>query len=140
MVFEKLSIRNMYVLRLNPGDDILASLEETAKKNNIKNAVILCGIGSAISYHYHVVGNKELPPRNDFVRGEAPSDIIGITGVILEGRIHAHIAHSDTEKSYGGHLEPGVKVLTLSVITIAEVDNDFTGFDTPGNVEDYRKK
>jgi predicted DNA-binding protein with PD1-like motif len=139
MLVERTSIKNLIFIRLNPGDDLLAALQEGAKKHNIKNAVILCGIGSARSHHFHVVGTRENPPRNDFVKAEKASDIAGITGYIIEGRVHAHIIHSDTEIAFGGHLEPGVEVLTFAIITLAEVDYDFTGFDSIGNIEDFRK-
>jgi len=140
MLAERTSIKNLIFIRLNPGDDLLFSLEKAAKDHSIKNAVILCGIGSARSHHFHVVGTRENPPRNDFVKGEKASDIAGISGYIVEGRVHAHIVHSDTEKAFGGHLHEGVETLTFAIITLAEVDYDFTGFDSIGNIEDLRKQ
>ena len=139
MLVERTSIKNLIFIRLNPGDDLLAALQEGAKKHNIKNAVILCGIGSARSHHFHVVGTRENPPRNDFVKAEKASDIAGISGYIIEGRVHAHIVHSDTEIAFGGHLEPGVEVLTFAILTLAEVDYDFSGFDSIGDIESLRK-
>ena len=138
MLVERTSIKNLVFIRLNPGDDLLASLEEAAKKHNIKNAVILSGIGSARSHHFHVVGTRENPPRNDFCRGEKASDIVNVSGFIIEGRVHAHIVHSDTEIAFGGHLEGGVEVLTFAIITLAEVEYDFTGFDSIGDIEELR--
>ena len=140
MLAERTSIKNLIFIRLNPGDDLLASLEEAAKTHNIKNAVILCGIGSARSHHFHVVGTRENPPRNDFVKDEQASDITGISGYIIEGRVHAHIVHSDTEKAFGGHLHHGVEVLTFAILTLAEVDYDFTGFDSIGDIETLKNK
>jgi predicted DNA-binding protein with PD1-like motif len=140
MLVDRTSIKNLIFIRLNPGDDLLAALEEAAKKNNIKNAVILSGIGSARSHHFHVVGTRQNPPRNDFTRGEKASDIVSISGFIIEGRVHAHIVHSDTEIAFGGHLESGVEVLTFAILTLAEVDYDFTGFDSIGDIEELRNK
>jgi len=139
MLVERTAIKNLIFIRLNPGDDLLAALEEGAKKHSIKNAVILCGIGSARSHHFHVVGTRENPPRNDFVKAEKASDIAGISGYIIEGRVHAHIVHSDTETAFGGHLHHGVEVLTFAILTLAEVDYDFTGFDNIGDIEELRK-
>jgi len=139
MLAERTSIKNLVFARLNPGDDLLVSLEKAAGDHGIKNAVILCGIGSARSHHFHVVGTRENPPRNDFVKGEQASDIAGISGYIINGRVHAHIIHSDTEKAFGGHLHEGVEALTFAVITLAEVDYDFTGFDSIGDIEKLRK-
>jgi predicted DNA-binding protein with PD1-like motif len=140
MLVDRLPIKNLIFIRLNPGDDILASLGEAAKNHNIKNAVILSGLGSARSHHFHVVGTRVNPPRNDFTKGEKASDIVSINGFIVEGRVHAHIIHSDTEIAFGGHLEPGVEVLTFAILTLAEVDYDFTGFDSIGDIEELRKQ
>ena len=126
-------------MRLNPGDDLLGTLEQGAKDHNIKNAVILCGIGSARSHHFHVVGTRENPPRNDFVKEEEASDIAGISGYIIEGRVHAHIVHSNTGKAFGGHLHSGTEVLTFAIITLAEVDYDFSEFDNIGKIEELKK-
>jgi predicted DNA-binding protein with PD1-like motif len=138
VLVERTTVKNLIFIRLNPGDDLLAALEQAAKEHNIKNAVILSGIGSARSHHFHVVGTRENPPRNDFIKGEKASDIIGISGYIIEGRVHAHIVHSDTETAFGGHLHQGVEVLTFAILTLAEVDYDFTGFDSIGNIEELK--
>jgi len=140
LLVERAPVKNLIFIRLNPGDDLLASLEEGARKNNIKNAVILHGIGSTRSHHFHVVGSRINPPRNDFIKGEKASDIVNINGFIIEGRVHAHIVHSDTEIAFGGHLESGVEVLTFALLTLAEVDYDFSGFDSIGEIEELRRK
>jgi hypothetical protein len=134
MLVERTSIKNLVFIRLNPGDDLLGALEEAAQTHNIKNAVILTGIGSACSHHFHVVGTRVNPPRNDFIKGEKASDIVNINGYIIEGRVHAHIIHSDTENAFGGHLHHGLEVLTFAILTLAEVDYDFSGFDSIGDI------
>ena len=139
MLVDRTSIKNLILIRLNPGDDILASLQEAVKKSDIKNAVILSGVGSARSHHFHVVGTRENPPRNDFTKGEKASDIVNINGFIIDGRVHAHIIHSGVEIAFGGHLESGVEVLTFACITLAEVDYDFSNFDTVGKIEELRR-
>ena len=138
MLAERTSIKNLVFIRLNPGDDILASLREAAEKHSIKNAVILSGVGSARSHHYHVVASRVNPPANEFIMGEKASDLVNINGFIIDGRVHAHIIHSDKEIAFGGHLESGVEVLTFAILTLAEVDYDFSGFDSIGNIEDQR--
>ena len=140
MLVDRTSVKNLIFIRMNPGDDILASLTEAAKKHNIKNAVILSGIGSARSHHYHVVASRVNPPKNEFTKREKASDIVNVTGFIIEGRVHAHIIHSDIETAFGGHLEPGVEVLTFAIFTLAEVDYDFKGFDSIGNIEELIKR
>ena len=120
-------------LRLNPGDDLLLSLRQAAREQGIQNAAILSGVGSLSQYHYHVVKTTNMPPGNIFVQGEGPFDILTITGLIVNGEVHAHVAFSDTKSAYGGHIEEGCRVLTFAVIVLAIAENvDFTGWDKRG--------
>jgi predicted DNA-binding protein with PD1-like motif len=38
-----------------------------------------------------------------------PADIISMNGYIIDGKIHAHMTMANSEKGFGGHLEPGLK-------------------------------
>jgi predicted DNA-binding protein with PD1-like motif len=138
MRVEKKEIKNLVFMRFNPGDDLLAAIKEGVEKNNIRNAVILSGVGSVTSHSYHVVSSSVNPPNNEFVKGERPADIVNINGMVSNGRVHAHIIFSDTNIAYGGHLESGVKVLTFAILTLAEVEADFTHYDTVGAIEELR--
>jgi len=141
MLVDKTSIKNIFVVRMNPGDDILEALGEAVKKNNIKNALILFGFGSARSYHYHVVTTRENPPENAFSKEDKASDIITVNGYVINGRIHAHIGLSDKDKAYGGHLESGTQVLTFLNIVMAEVDYEFSDeFDSIGSIEELQRR
>lgn len=51
------------ILRFKNQSDLLAGLERHVKEQKIRNAVILSGIGSVISTHYHVVSNRSFRPR-----------------------------------------------------------------------------
>jgi predicted DNA-binding protein with PD1-like motif len=140
MRVEKKDIKNLVFMRFNPGDDLLAAIKEAVEKNGIKNAVILSGVGSVISHSYHVVSSSVNPPKNEYIKGERPADIVNIDGFVINGRVHAHIIFSDTNIAYGGHLEPGAEVLTFAVVTMAEVDADFDKYDSVGNIEDLLAK
>ena len=140
MLVDRRPVKNLIFIRLNPGDDVLASLTEAAEKNGIKNAVIISGFGSTKTHHFHVVASRENPPENAFVKEDKASDVLDFSGCIINGRVHAHITHSDTEIAYGGHLESGVHVLTFLNITLAEVDYDFSDFDSIGKIEELRRQ
>ena len=139
MLIDRRPVKNLVFVRLNPGDFILESLKEAVEKNNIKNALIISGFGSARTHHFHVVGSRENPPLNEFVREDKASDIVDLSGCIINGRVHAHIIHSDAKIAFGGHLEEGVEVLTFACVILAEVDYDFSEFDRIGNIEELRK-
>jgi len=106
------------VVRLKRDADLLDGLKTAVAQEKIKNAVILSGAGSLTSYRVHVVSNTVFPPTNAFFQGAGPYDLLTTTGYIIDGRVHAHIAFSNTEKTLGGHLEPGTRVFTFAIITL----------------------
>ncbi len=107
------------VLRFKYQTDLLAGLERMVKECKIRNAVILSGIGSVKSYHYHTVSNGTFPSKNIFVKNpDGPADIAGMNGYVIDGRVHAHITFADPDKAFGGHLEPGTTVFTFAIVTV----------------------
>ena len=122
MYIQPLDIGRVIAVRFNTGDDILAGLERVATREKITSAIILSGVGSVKSHHYHVVSTRTLPPENAFVKGTEALDIVNINGMVIDGRIHAHIIMSDTEKALGGHLELGCEVLTFAMVMIAVIN------------------
>src|SRR5213595_1384645 len=109
MLTQSADVSRLIVARLNPGDDLLRSLTEVVQQNRIQSGVILNGIGSLSRYHVHVVKTTQLPPGDTYFEGEGPFDILNVTGFILDGRVHAHLTFSNTEKAMGGHLEEGCR-------------------------------
>jgi len=107
------------VVRLKHQADLLAGLEQMVKEKGIRNAVILAGIGSVRGYHYHTVSNRDFPSRNLYVKDpDAPADITGMSGYVIDGRLHPHITFATDKHAFGGHLEPGTPVFTFAVVTI----------------------
>jgi uncharacterized protein len=107
------------VLRFKNKADLLPCLERMVKEQGIRNGVILAGIGSVNSYHYHMVSNTTFPSKNIFIKNpEAPADIVSMNGYIVDGKVHIHIMFTDADKAFGGHLEPGTSVFTFAVVTI----------------------
>jgi len=119
-------LKNLVIVRLKYQTDILEGLNEAVKQHQIKNAVILSGIGSVYQYHVHSVDNAKFPSRNVFNLEKKPSDLVSVSGYIIEGRVHAHIGVSDGKTSAGGHLEPETKVFTFCIITIGILEDDIS--------------
>ena len=133
MQTQSFTTSRVIALRLDPGDDLLLALHEAVRAEEIGNAAILSGVGSVDRYHFHVVKTTNMPPGNTFVRGEGPFDILTVTGMVINGKVHAHVTFSNTELAMGGHLEEGCRVLTFAVVLLAVTDDaDFTGWDVPG--------
>jgi predicted DNA-binding protein with PD1-like motif len=122
-------------LRLDPGDDLLLSLRDAVRAERLQNAAILAGVGSLNRYHFHVVETTNMPPGNTFVRGEGPFDILTLTGMVIDGEVHAHVTFSNTETAMGGHLEVGCRILTFAIVLLAETTGvDLSGWDVPGRL------
>ncbi|MEW6045452.1 MAG: PPC domain-containing DNA-binding protein [Bacillota bacterium] len=130
MVFGTGSIRRVVVIHLDRGEDVLESLRQIVRAEQIRNGVILTGYGTLDRFSYHAVTTAGLPPQDRFVTVERPLEIVGIHGVIADGEIHAHIAVADLERGFGGHLEPGCRVLYLCDVVIGEVDGVDMRFET----------
>ncbi len=131
MLVKEAQATRLLQLRLDPGEDLLHSLQQAVAEAGISNGVILGGIGSLTSYHFHVVSSTALPPENAFVAGEGAYDILNVNGFIFGGRVHAHLTFSNTEVAMGGHLEEGCRVLTFAMVTIADTSaTDLAGWDT----------
>jgi predicted DNA-binding protein with PD1-like motif len=123
-------LSGLFVVRLDTGEDVLQGIRAAVKEAGIRHALILSGVGSVSRYHVHVVKTTNVPPGDVFFQGEGPYDILSIAGMVMDGRVHAHITLSDTEKALGGHLEEGCLILSFGIVILAQTDGmDLTDWD-----------
>jgi predicted DNA-binding protein with PD1-like motif len=135
MLTRSANIQRLVVVRLSPGEDVLESIQNAVTENGVRTGAVLSGVGSVSRYRVHVVETVHLPPGDVFFGEEGPYDILCITGLIIDGRVHAHITLSDTQKALGGHLEEGCRILTFGVVLIAEIaETVLTDWDRPGQL------
>jgi predicted DNA-binding protein with PD1-like motif len=112
-------IERVLVLRFKNQTDLLAGLERMMKEHRVQNAVILSAFGSVTGYQVHEVSNRTFPSKDTFVKDPTmPADIIGMSGFVMNGKVHPHITLATPDKAFGGHLEPGTKVFTFAVVTV----------------------
>lgn len=113
------------VVRFKHQADLLAGLEKQIKEQKIKNAVILNGVGSVMSVHYHTVTNRSFPSKNTYIEDPTKSaDILNVSGFVINGKLHPHFTMADTDKAFGGHLESGTRVFTFAIITLGVLPDD----------------
>jgi predicted DNA-binding protein with PD1-like motif len=123
-------LSRLFVVRLDTGEDVLQGIRAAVEDAGIRHGLILSGVGSVSRYHVHVVKTTNVPPGDVFFQGEGPYDILSITGMVMDGRVHAHITLSDTEKALGGHLEEGCLILSFGIVILAQTDGmDLTDWD-----------
>jgi uncharacterized protein len=109
------------VMRMKFKTDLLHGMEDLVKKEHIQNGVILSGIGSLRGYSVHNVASRDYPGADVFTSApNMAADLIGMNGLIVNGKIHAHITMGIGDKAlaYAGHLEPGTEVLTFAIVTV----------------------
>jgi predicted DNA-binding protein with PD1-like motif len=111
------------VVRMKNQVDMLEGLRTAVAREKIKNAVILSGVGSLVSYHVHVVSNTTFPSTLAFTKEEGPFDLISTNGYVLDGAIHCHITMATPQKALGGHLELGTRVFTFAIVTLGVLDD-----------------
>lgn len=126
------SFQRVVVLRFKYQTDLLGGLEAMVKQHNIKNAVILAGIGSVRNYHVHSVSNRDFPSKNVFIKNpNDPADIVSVNGYIINGKVHAHMTLTNEHQAFGGHIEPETTVFTFAIITLGVMGDgvDFSRID-----------
>jgi uncharacterized protein len=108
------------IFRFKYQTDLLDGLQRMIRQNHVENAVILSAFGSVTGYQVHEVSNRTFPSKDTFVADPTmPADITGMSGLVMNGRLHPHITLATPDKAFGGHLEPGTKVFTFAVVTLA---------------------
>lgn len=110
------------LLSLGSGDLLLESLRQVARQANIHTGVVMTGIGSLTFGHIHSVMSNDMPPKDRLFELPGPLEIVGLRGIIADYEPHIHISLMDKDcHFYGGHLEEGCAVLTLSEISLMRV-------------------
>ncbi len=109
--------KRIVIARLKYQADVLEGLNEAVRREGIRNAVILSGIGSLVSYHLHSVSNTTFPSQNVFYKGEGPWDLTAVNGYVIDGRVHCHVTITNEKHALAGHLEPGTRAFTFVIVT-----------------------
>lgn len=119
--FDGSGLGRIVLINLYRGDKLLESVRSQLKEKNIKNAVLLCAIGSLKKARFHRVTGMDAVAVDEFLDFEKPMELASLQGVIINGEPHFHMVTSDLGSTYTGHLEEGTEVLYRAEIVIAEM-------------------
>ena len=122
MEFASMTVKNIHVLRVDPGEDVLESVRRFLKESNVRQAVVLAGYGTLAAYHLHWVTHNRIPTDQCFGRGEGGIEVLSMNGLVVEGEPHIHVTLSTPEGAFGAHLEPGCIAYVLCEVFFAEVE------------------
>ena len=122
MEFASMNLARIHIVRVDPGEDVLESVQRFLKEAGVRQAVVLGGYGTLASYHLHWVTHNRIPTENVFRRGEGGIEILAMNGLVVDGEPHIHVALSTPEGAFGGHLEPGCLAYVLCEVFFGEVE------------------
>lgn len=136
MEFTSLNVDKIHILRVDPGEDVLNSVQKFLATSGLRQAVVMSGYGTLAAYHLHWVAHNHIPTHNLFRKGEGGIEILAMNGLVVDGVPHIHVALSNPEGAFGGHLEEGCIAYVLCEIFFAEVSGkDLSRQKVPVSVE-----
>jgi predicted DNA-binding protein with PD1-like motif len=110
---------DVIVIGLSPGEMLLESVEKVIKEHDIKNGVVVSGIGTLKTCRMHYIIHTDFPPEDAIFTLEQPLELLSVNGVIADGEPHLHgVVSSGDKEAQGGHIEPGCEVAYLAEIVI----------------------
>ncbi|NLU24338.1 MAG: DNA-binding protein [Clostridiales bacterium] len=113
--------------RLHRGEDLLASIEKTAKENHLKAAAVLSAVGCVSRARVRDAGGVQCREVGE------NCEIVSLMGTVSETRTHLHIALSKEDLStVGGHLMRGCLVNTTCELVLLELDGWRYGMEQDG--------
>ncbi len=105
----------VHAIRLKPGEDLKASLNNFVQQQNIKAGWIITCVGSLTNYSLRFANQQN--PASD----SGHFEIVSLVGTLSTNGSHLHVSISDsTGKTIGGHLLDGCKIYTTAEIVIGE--------------------
>ena len=120
--FENAQLGRTIIIRLDPGDYVLESIEKVIEEKGIIDGYISSAIGTLDYCVLHMITTTGYPAVNFFEKwDDKPLELSSISGIIANGQPHLHAVISDKEKAVAGHLEPGCRTLYLGEVIIQEI-------------------
>ncbi|MEG0327342.1 MAG: DNA-binding protein [Erysipelothrix sp.] len=107
-----------HILKLMPGEDFLAALDNYCKKFDISAAYIGTCVGSLSKVMLRKGYDKSL------LKLDGPYEIVSCVGTLSKTGMHIHGSVSDREfRVYGGHLIGGCTIQSTCEVVIIELEN-----------------
>ena len=125
-------IKRIVAARMSPGEDVLLGIQKVCEEHNIKDGIILTGMGSLDGAQFFnpvpLADKKCGYGYSEVTVLRGPIELVSMTGMIChnaegETLLHVHYSLSDQHGTgHGGHLIEGTKVLMTVDIVIGEIE------------------
>ena len=114
--------KKFWIVRVDPGEDVLISVRDFIHQKGIKQGMIVMGYGTLNKSSMHWMKHGGFPAES--VRGtrEGGIEIMSMNGIIIEGKPHIHFTASAVDDCFGGHLEEGNISYLLCEVGIVELE------------------
>ena len=121
-----------HCVRLRRGQDLMLSIKELCREQNIAAGVVLSAVGCISEGRVRDASGVTIREIHDHC------EIVSLNGTVSDARCHLHIALSKEDLStIGGHLCPGCIINTTCELVIGELpgirygveQDDETGYD-----------
>ncbi|KXA88677.1 hypothetical protein AKJ57_06485 [candidate division MSBL1 archaeon SCGC-AAA259A05] len=120
------------VLKLERGDDVLESITQFIEDYEVRDGVLLAGIGSLskLGMHY-VVPYEDFPEMtededelDERIVSEGAWEVGNMQGMIHDGKPHVHLTvySPERDQTISGHLESGCRVHTLMEMVLEPLE------------------
>lgn len=98
-----------FLVELEPGEDVLRSVEAAVQEAGIIDAVFLAGIGDLKCCHSHFAAKQDNGKYMDFPLEweDVPFTLTGVQGFIEKGRCHLHGVIGNNEECWTIHFHEG---------------------------------
>ena len=114
----------LVVVALAPGEMLLESIQEALTEKDVRNGVVISGIGTLKNLRMHYILHTNFPPDDKIVNIERPLELVSVSGIVADGEAHLHVAVScGQDEVWCGHLEPGSEVAYLAEIAILKCND-----------------
>lgn len=106
------------VVTLERGEDLHDGILAACRANAVRDAVVVSGVATLSPIVFHDVTTEDFPIGENIRTLSGPWELTAMSGLVIDGEIHAHIAAANSETAVGGHLHPGTQVLYLAEIVL----------------------
>ena len=110
-----------FILRMERGDYLRESLVDLAKRENIKNAVILSGIAALDEANIQMSITYGFPVEYHMEHLQEPLELANLDGTIINSEPHLHGCISNATRTWAGHILDGCRILYLGEIVVQEL-------------------
>lgn len=125
------SAARFHAMRLVPGTDVLQTVQDYVRDNDLKAVAIVTVVGSLTD----AVIRYANQPGGTLSQGHF--EIVSMVGTVEPTGAHVHISLSDGQgKMFGGHMLPGCLVYTTAEIVLAHLE-DFAFTRVPCALSGY---